>query len=398
MNQIENITNCAQRRPLPQIRQHNRRRCGRGARGFTLIELLVVISIIALLISLLLPALAEAKRDAETVVCAANLHSIGQAMMEYSTTWNGAIAGSGWTSGAFFWSDPENGIPAAPYNASNYPNDIAQFDWMSPLAHEMNLSFTSPTLSDPLAASNNDRIARFVTEADSSVFICPANNFLAPITPPGGSSASIQRMVSYCAAGEFLMKAASKTSPSGLMNVLFSTPNYVQLPGNYTPNVNDVGQPSGKVYLADGAGFSNTIYTPRTFLTSPLEQMSGTVSAQSGGSPFADIGAFDQWSDSWNRDSIPAYANGGSFARDNEQGGPGAKAFDARGYAFRHGSPGTYNMNLLFFDGHVELLNDVAAANPALWAPAGSIIKGSEPTVDVEKKYFGGQTTFYVPG
>lgn len=51
--------------------------------GFTLIELLVVISIIALLIGLLLPALAGAWRAAEKTACTANLHSIGQEFQIY---------------------------------------------------------------------------------------------------------------------------------------------------------------------------------------------------------------------------------------------------------------------------------------------------------------------------
>jgi prepilin-type N-terminal cleavage/methylation domain-containing protein len=59
-------------------------------RAFTLIELLVVISIIALLIALLLPALAKARELALRTIGASNLQQIGIGMQEYANEYRGA--------------------------------------------------------------------------------------------------------------------------------------------------------------------------------------------------------------------------------------------------------------------------------------------------------------------
>ena len=56
--------------------------------GFTLIELLVVVSIIALLIAILMPALGSAKKQAQAVVCQSRIKALSIAAATYLAEWD----------------------------------------------------------------------------------------------------------------------------------------------------------------------------------------------------------------------------------------------------------------------------------------------------------------------
>jgi len=74
--------------------------------GFTLIELLVVISIIALLVSILMPALSKAREQARRLVCKTQVRSSGMAFLMYANDNNNEVpknTSGGWLQDLSYW-------------------------------------------------------------------------------------------------------------------------------------------------------------------------------------------------------------------------------------------------------------------------------------------------------
>ncbi len=335
-------------------------RIKREQTGFTLIELLVVISIIALLLSILLPSLSSARRVAQKVKCMAGLRSIATGAAQYSGDNDEWVPGAPGGSGAYLAGATLQYGPA-----------VQRYDFLGPLERMWNLGFVLPGAND--VASVRDRFNRLRSDPQ---FMCASNRFLADFFPAGGVNAGVGPMISYNTTRyQMWVKASSGAEagiPSDTQTGFSWYDNFfeVKLPANWKPSAVRIGSPSRKIYAADGARYSDGNTAPDYDLT---------AGGRWGGA-FSDSAPFQgpsAGSKSWDRSHAPG--NGGSGS------------IDPRIYAFRHsnGEPprgaraDAFKLNAAFYDGHVETLGDLQASNPHLWLPQNSFLEPGNVLPDV---------------
>jgi prepilin-type N-terminal cleavage/methylation domain-containing protein/prepilin-type processing-associated H-X9-DG protein len=336
-------------------------------RAFTLIELLVVVAIIALLMAVLLPSLAGARKLARTAVCATKIRGICQVMRLYGSEWDDLIVGNGHSSGSFMLSPPAAGVDYPTVNASyasssgwlplsntSCPNLCQIWDWEAPIAAEMNYPFNAGRLS-------SDRSQRYIQLTNNPAFVCPENYMLATTYSDANWLAPTTRMLSYNPAVvfQYVYDANDPNFSHTYWDVGFSD---VIFPG-YQPKIGLVGNPSQKIFIADGARWSEG--------TDPPDVNLDYVNTGSPGGQYDDYGPWSIYSRSYNT------PNG-------------------RARAMRHGSQqanaplAAFKFNAGYFDGHVETLDGLTGANPALWVPSGGQVSYDACFPEVQQKYFSG--------
>ncbi len=130
-------------------------------KGFTLIELLVVIAIIGLLMAIIMPALRKVKDQARQVICASNIHGVGNAVAAYAAENDDSLlpwgAGSKWATNKM----PLHWMYAhTPRHGNSQPNagyEGLGFLYRSGILDNASDIMFCPTAKDPTTGANYEK-------------------------------------------------------------------------------------------------------------------------------------------------------------------------------------------------------------------------------------------------
>jgi len=213
-------------------------------RGFTLVELLVVIGIIALLVSILLPALNKAREDAKRVRCLSNERQLVMAWQMYASENKGKLVGSNTPAystagpdgkGWWYWAAAGNSLECL-YNGKLWPY-LKNYD-VYKCPNDRIMYTHTYSINGYLAGENPDRI--FTTGAIKKAYATFV--FIEELDPRGYLENSF-------------------------MPTHYGSSNWNDIPGNMHGN-------AGIISFADGHAIIWPFSDPRTYKNNPQQGMS----------------------------------------------------------------------------------------------------------------------------
>jgi prepilin-type processing-associated H-X9-DG protein len=377
----------------------SQRRASKGrsfAAGFTAIELVAVIAALGLLAAILLPSLSYARNEARTLTCQDRLFAFGQALQTYVNANQDYIPGVN-TSGVA--TRAKNGIWGA-LNPHTIP--VQSYDWMTPLLQ------ADPSLPDNRAARFQYLYAQYACpeQTRQSVLYQTGLNmcldkadFLAYPSWPA-SSYLMPQYFSLWGTTYNGWALARKEGSSLLVTAACASPSWEVLNTTYSSHLSQVGPPASKIFVADGTRYMDANGLIDTDVQ-PEPQLFGAFA--SGGGWWCGGTEYGVKSNSLSWDG--RHVNPGSPAqgqnlpasyrhRSSAAGGQAAPSgimplhltevgdaelINDRTLPARDGTVQGNNgyINAVYFDGHVETLNDRQSREISLWYPTGSIVQAS---------------------